>query len=76
MVGLLSFFFQNALFRNSYKIQSFGSFVTLCSSNPLVDNIKMSLRNVGFGVVGWIRLALGLCLWQALVNTIMNLQIL
>jgi hypothetical protein len=39
------------------------------------DNIKMDLREIGFGDVDWIHLAQDRDRWQALVNTIMNLRV-
>jgi hypothetical protein len=39
------------------------------------DNIKMDLREIGFGNVDWIHLAQDMDRWRALVNTIMNLQV-
>jgi hypothetical protein len=39
------------------------------------DNIKMDLREIGFGDVDWIHLAQDRDGWRALVNTVMNLQI-
>jgi hypothetical protein len=39
------------------------------------DNIKIDLREIGFGDVGWIRLAQDRDRWRALVNTIMNLRV-
>jgi ribosome biogenesis protein Nip4 len=38
------------------------------------DNIKMYLREIGFGDVDWIHLAQDRDRWRALVNTVMNLQ--
>jgi hypothetical protein len=37
------------------------------------DNINMNLREIGFGDVDWIHLALDRDRWKALVNTVMNL---
>jgi hypothetical protein len=37
------------------------------------DNIKMDLRDIGFGGVDWIHLGQDRDLWQALVNMVMNL---
>jgi hypothetical protein len=39
------------------------------------DNIKMDLREIGFGDVDWIHWAQDRDGWQALVNTVMNLQV-
>jgi hypothetical protein len=39
------------------------------------DNIKMDLREVGFGDVDWIHLAHDRDRWRALVNTLMSLRI-
>jgi hypothetical protein len=38
------------------------------------DNMKMDLREIGFGDVDWIHLAQDRDRWQALVNTVMNLR--
>jgi hypothetical protein len=39
------------------------------------DNIKMDLREIGFGDVDWIHLAQDRDRWQALVNTVMNFRV-
>jgi hypothetical protein len=39
------------------------------------DNIKMDLREIGFGDVNWIHLAQDRDTWWALVNTMMNLRV-
>jgi hypothetical protein len=39
------------------------------------DNIKMDLREIGFGDVAWIHLAQERDRWQALLNTVMNLLV-
>jgi hypothetical protein len=39
------------------------------------DNIKMDLVEIGFGDVDWIHWAQDRDKWQALVNTVMNLQV-
>jgi hypothetical protein len=39
------------------------------------DNIKMDLREIGFGDVDWIHLAQDRDGWQALVNMAMNLRV-
>jgi hypothetical protein len=38
------------------------------------DNIKMNLREIGFGDVDWIRLVQDRDRWRALVNTVMSLR--
>jgi hypothetical protein len=40
-----------------------------------VDNIKMGLREIGWGVMDWINLAQGRDQWRALVNTVTNLWV-
>jgi hypothetical protein len=39
------------------------------------DNIKMDLREIGFGDVDWIHWAQDKDRWRALVNTVMNLRV-
>jgi hypothetical protein len=39
------------------------------------DNIKMDLREIGFGDVDFIRLAQDRDRWRAVVNTMMNLRV-
>jgi hypothetical protein len=39
------------------------------------DNIKMDLREIGFGDVEWIHLVQDRDRWRAVVNTVMNLRI-
>jgi hypothetical protein len=39
------------------------------------DNIKMDLREIGFGDVDWIQWAQDRDRWRALVNAVMNLQV-
>jgi hypothetical protein len=40
-----------------------------------VDNIKMILREIGWGGMEWIDLVQDGCQWRALVNTVMNLRV-
>jgi hypothetical protein len=40
------------------------------------DGIRMDLREIGLGVVHWIRLAQDRDLWRAVVSAVMNLRIL
>jgi hypothetical protein len=40
-----------------------------------VDNIKMDLREVGWGDVNWIGLAQDRNRWRALVNSVLNLRV-
>jgi hypothetical protein len=40
-----------------------------------VDNIKMDLREIGWGAMDWIDLAEDRDQWRALVNTVMKLQV-
>jgi hypothetical protein len=39
------------------------------------DNIRMDLREIGWGVMDWIGLAQDRGQWRALVNTVMNLHV-
>jgi hypothetical protein len=39
------------------------------------DNIRMDLREIGWGGVDWIDLARDRDQWRALVNTVMNLRV-
>jgi hypothetical protein len=40
-----------------------------------VDNIKMDLREIGWGGMDWVDLAQDRGHWMALVNTVMNRRI-
>jgi hypothetical protein len=40
-----------------------------------MDNIKMDLVDIGWGVVYWIGLAQNRVKWRALVNAVMNLRV-
>jgi hypothetical protein len=39
------------------------------------DNIKMDLREIGWGGIDWIDLAQDRDRWRALVNTVMNFRV-
>jgi hypothetical protein len=39
------------------------------------DNIKMDLREIGWGVMDWIDLAQDRDQWRALVSTVMNVRV-
>jgi hypothetical protein len=43
-------------------------------SSRWADNIKMDLRELGWGDMDWIDLAQNRDQWRALVNTVMNLR--
>jgi hypothetical protein len=40
-----------------------------------VDNIRMNLRDVGWGDVDWVGLAQDRNRWRALVNSVLNLRV-
>jgi hypothetical protein len=40
-----------------------------------VDNIKMKLREIGWGGIDWIDLAQDRDQWRALMNTVINLRV-
>jgi hypothetical protein len=40
-----------------------------------VENIKMDLRNMGWGGMDWVDLAQERGHWRAVVNTVMNLRV-
>jgi hypothetical protein len=40
-----------------------------------MDNIKIDLREIGSGSMGWINLAQDRDQWRALVNIVMNLHV-
>jgi hypothetical protein len=64
--------------RNAYKIlveKSEGKRSLLTPSLRCEDNITMNLKVIGWEVLDWIHLAQNRDLKQALVNTVMNLQV-
>jgi hypothetical protein len=40
-----------------------------------VDNIKINIREIGWGGMDWINVAQDTDKWSALVNTVMNLRV-
>jgi hypothetical protein len=40
-----------------------------------VDNVKMDLREIGWGGMDWINLAKDRDRWRALVNAVMSLRV-
>jgi hypothetical protein len=40
-----------------------------------MDNIKMDLREIGWGGLDWIDMAKDRDQWRALVNTVLNLRV-
>jgi hypothetical protein len=40
-----------------------------------VDNIRLDLREIGWGAVDWIGLAQDRNRWRALVNSVLNLRV-
>jgi hypothetical protein len=40
-----------------------------------VDNIRVDLGEVGWGVVDWIGLAQDMIRWRAVVNSVLNLRV-
>jgi hypothetical protein len=65
--------------RNAYRILVGKPEVKIPLGRPRCrwgDNIKMDLREVGWGVMDWMDLAQDRDHWRALVNTVMNLRVL
>jgi hypothetical protein len=64
--------------RNAYRIlvgKPEGKITLRRPRYRWVDNIKVDLREVGWGGMNWVNLAQDRDQWRALVNTIMNLQV-
>jgi hypothetical protein len=64
--------------RNTYRIlvgKSEGKRPLGRPRRRWVDNIKMDLREIGWGGMGWTDLAWDRDQWRALVNTVMNLRV-
>jgi hypothetical protein len=62
--------------RNAYRVsvgKPEGKIPLRRPRHRLVDNIKMNLRDIGWGGIEWIDLAQDMDQWRALVNTVMNL---
>jgi hypothetical protein len=53
----------------------FPELVIIWETSQWEDNIKMDLREIGFGNVDWIHWAQDRDRWRALVNTAMNLRV-
>jgi hypothetical protein len=63
---------------NSYKIlvgKPEGKKPLRGPRRRLVDNVKMNLREIGWGGMDWIDLAQVTDQWRAVVNTVMNLLV-
>jgi hypothetical protein len=52
-----------------------GKETTKKTKTRWVDNIRMDLREVGWGEVDWIGLAKDRNRWRALVNSVLNLRV-
>jgi hypothetical protein len=64
--------------RNAYRIlvgKPEGKTPLRIPRRKSMDNIKMDLRRIGWGVKDWIDLAQDRDQWRALVNTVMNLRV-
>jgi hypothetical protein len=69
---------KNGELRNAYRIlvgKPEGKRPLGRQRHRLVDNIKMDLRDIGWGSMDWIGVAQGRDQWRALVNTVMNLWV-
>jgi hypothetical protein len=64
--------------RNTYRIllgKAEGKKPQGRTKRRRVDNIKMDLRVIGWGVMDWIDLAQDRDQWRTLVNTVLNLWV-
>jgi hypothetical protein len=64
--------------RNSYRIlvaEPEGKRPLRIPRRRWMDNIKMDIREIGWGGMDWIDMAQGRNQWRALVNTVMNLRV-
>jgi hypothetical protein len=61
--------------RNAYKMLVGKPEGKRPLGEPRVNNIKLDLRDVGWGGMDWIDLAYDTNQWSALVNTAMNLRV-
>jgi hypothetical protein len=68
----------NGAKRNAYRIFVGKTEGKLSLGRPRcrwVDNIKIDLREIGWGDMDWIDLAQDRDQWRALVKTVMNLRV-
>jgi hypothetical protein len=68
----------NGAKRNAYRIlvgEPEGKRPLGIPNHRWVDNIKMYLRDVGWGGINWIELAQDRGQWRALMNTVMNFRV-
>jgi hypothetical protein len=64
--------------RNVYRMlvgKPEGKRPLIIPRRKLVDDIKMDLREIGWGGMDWIDLAQDRDQWRALVSTVMNLRV-
>jgi hypothetical protein len=64
--------------RNAYRIlveKAEGKKPLGRSRRWWVDNIKLDLRKIRWGIIDWIDMAQGMDRWRALVNTVINLRV-
>jgi hypothetical protein len=61
--------------RNAYRILVKKSEPLRRSRRSWKDNIKINIKETGWGVMDWLDLAQDGDQWSALANTVMNLRI-